>query len=311
MGVNLSKNVFKILLMGLDEAGKTSILLSMAGEYDPSRIKPTFGAERTEISVLGFPVFRWDLGGQEQYRSDYLQKRSRILDDTDLLFYVVDMKDKNRFKESLLYYIDILNYFREIGLMPLIVILLHKADPEFLKTPDSQKTIKFLIDTFNEKSDEFDVAYFLTSIFNRKTLIDAFSQNLLRLFPKLSALDTLLSTFIVDASLDAALIFDSNCFIVGNAYRQEEKKKDAILQAINNIYYLFEDLIKAKLAGYDPELNLKKLENRSNLQFIFRPLALGHWKLFLLLVGQDIIEVDAIIEILKRNYEGMKTFFVE
>lgn len=304
----MSKNVFKILLMGLDEAGKTSILLSMAGEYDPSKIKPTFGAERTEISVLGFPVYRWDLGGQEQYRSDYLQKRSRILDDTDLLFYVVDMKNKNRFKESLLYYIDILKYFREIGLMPLIVILLHKADPEFLKTPESQKTIKFLVDTFNEKSEDFEVSYFITSIFNRKTLNDAFSQNLLKLFPKLSALDTLLSTFIVDASLDAALMFDSNCFIVGNAYRE---KKDAILKAINKLNFLFEDLIKAKLVGYDPELDLKKLEDHLNLHFVFRPLTLGHWNLFILLIGQDIIEVDAILEILKRNFEGMKTFFVE
>jgi GTPase SAR1 family protein len=307
----VAKNIFKILLMGLDEAGKTSILLSMAGEYDPSRVKPTFGAERTEISILGFPIYRWDLGGQEQYRSDYLQKRSRILDDTDLLFYVVDMKDQNRFKESLLYYIDILNYFREIGLMPLIVILLHKADPEFLKTTESQKTIKFLIDTFNEKSDEFEVSYFITSIFNRKSLIDAFSQNILKLFPKLSALDTLLSTFIVDASLDGVLMFDSNCFIVGNAYRQDEKKKDAILKAINNIYFLFEDLIKSKRLGYDPELDLKKLEDHSTLQFVFRPLTLGRWNLFVLLIGQDIIEVDAILEILKRNYEGMKTFFVE
>jgi GTPase SAR1 family protein len=297
--------------MGLDEAGKTSILLSMAGEYDPSRIKPTFGAERTEISVLGFPVYRWDLGGQEQYRSDYLQKRSRILDDTDLLFYVVDMKNQKRFKEALLYYIDILKYFQEIGLMPLIVILLHKADPEFLKTPESQKTIKFLIDTFNEKSDDFEVSYFITSIFNRKSLMDAFSQNLLKLFPKLSALDTLLSTFIVDASLDAALIFDSNCFIVGNAYCKDEKKKEAILKALNNIYFLFEDLIKAKLLGYDPELDLKKSGDRANLQFIFRPLALGRWNLFVLLIGQDIVEVDAILEILKRNYEGMKAFFVE
>ena len=160
----------------------------------------------------------------------------------------------------------------------------------------------------SEKSGDFEVAYFITSIFNRKSLIDAFSQNLLKLFPKLSALDTLLSTFIVDASLDAALMFDSNCFIVGNAYRE---KKDAILKAINNLNFLFEDLIKAKLVGYDPELDLKKLEDHSNLQFIFRPLTLGHWNLFVLLIGKDIIEVDAILEILKRNFEGMKTFFVE
>ena len=108
-----TKNMFKILLMGLDEAGKTSILLSMSGDYEPSKIRPTLGAERSEINVLGFPIIRWDLGGQEQYRSNYLQRRSRILDDTDLLFYVVDIANKARYKEALMYYNDILNYFQE------------------------------------------------------------------------------------------------------------------------------------------------------------------------------------------------------
>ncbi len=301
--------MFKILLMGLDEAGKTSILLSMAGQYDPSRIKPTLGAERSEMNVLGFPIIRWDLGGQEQYRTDYLQKRSRILDDTDLLFYVIDIADKNRFAESLNYYHDILNYFREIGLIPLIVIFLHKADPDFLKTPECQQSIKYLIDQFKAKTQDFDIEFFITSIFNKKSLIDAFSQSILRLFPKLNALDTLLKTFIADAELDAALLFDENFFIVGNAYKDEISKKEIILPAINGLYFLFEDLIRVREQGYELELNLRKPEGNTELQFLFRPITLGTWHLFVLFVGREIIEINALIEILKRDYEAMSPFF--
>lgn len=307
----MSKNVFKVLLAGLDEAGKTSILLSMAGKYDPSVIKPTLGAERSEINIFGFPIYRWDLGGQEKYREDYLHKRSRILDDTDLLFYVIDINNKERFKESLTYYIDILHYFHEIGLMPLIIILLHKADPESLRNPEAQESIKYLIDLFNEASEEFEIEYFVTSIFNRKSLTDAFSKSILKLFPKLNALDTMLSTFLTDAELDAALLFDENFFIVGNAYRKEEKKKEVILEAFNEIYFLFEDLTRIRQHGYEPELLLKKVDSDYNPQYIFRPIGLGDWNLFILLIGQDIVEVDAILEILKRNYEGMKPFFNE
>lgn len=296
-------------MMGLDEAGKTSILLTMAGAYDPSKIKPTMGADRSEMSVLGFPIIRWDLGGQEQYRANYLQKRSRILDDTDLLFYVIDIANKDRFKEALDYYTDILNYYREIGLVPYIVILLHKADPEFLRTPECQDSIRYLVDTFKEKSEDFDLEFFPTSIFNKKTLVDGFSHNILRLFPKLNALDTLLKTFIGDADLDATLLFDENFFIVGNAYRDEAKKKDIVLQAINGFYFLFEDLVKVRDQGYELELNLRKIEGGIELQFLFRRVKLGNLDLFVLLVGREIIEVPALIEILKRDYDSMSPFF--
>lgn len=303
--------MFKILLMGLDYAGKTSILLSLAGEYEPSRVKPTLGAERSEMRVLGFPVIRWDLGGQEQYRANYLQKRARILDDTDLLFYVVDVSDPDRFREALLYYTDILNYFQEIGLVPNIVVFVHKCDPTFLKTPECQKSIKEVIDLFKQKSMDFDVEFYTTSIFNRKVLMDAFSRSLLGLLPKLNALDTMLKTFIVDAELDASLFFDENFFIVGNAYKEDPKKKEAVLQAINGIYFLFEDVIRVREAGYELELNLRKIEGEYALQFLFRKIQLGNWELYVLLVGEEIVDVRAILEVLKRNYNAMKTFFNE
>ncbi len=303
--------MFKILLMGLDNAGKTSILLSMSNEYDPSKVKPTLGAQRSEMKVLGFPVIRWDLGGQEQYRANYLQKRSRILDDTDLLFYVVDIIDHDRYKEALLYYIDILKYFQEIGLVPSIIILIHKADPEYYKSTECQNFIKEIVNLFKEKSMDFEVEFYTTSIFNRKALIDAFARSILRLLPKLNALDTMLKTFIVDADLDASLLFDENFFIVGNAYREDPKKKEAVLQAINGIYFLFEDIIRIREAGYEPELNLRKIEDGFELQFSFRKIKLGNWHLYVLLVGEEIIDVNAILEVLKRNYDAMKTFFNE
>lgn len=305
----MSKNMFKILLMGLDNAGKTSILLSLVGEYEPSRVKPTLGAERSEMRVLGFPIIRWDLGGQEQYRANYLQKRSRILDDTDLLFYVVDVSDPKRYKEALLYYTDILSYFQEIGLFPSIIIFVHKADPEYLKSTECQNSIKDVVELFKQKSMDFEIEFYTTSIFNRRTLIDAFSRSILNLLPKLDPLNTMLKTFIVDAELDAALLFDENFFIVGNAYKEDPKKKESVLQAINGIYFLFEDVIRVRESGYKLELNLRKFEGANELQFLFRRIQLGNWQLYVLLVGEEIIDVRAILEVLKANYNAMKTFF--
>ena len=225
------------------------------------------------------------------------------------MFFVIDVADQARYKEALMYYIDILKYFHEIGLVPLIVVLIHKADPEFYKTPSCQKSIKEVVELFKSKSQDFDTEFFVTSIFDRRSLSEAFSQSILRLLPKLNALDTMLKTFIVDCDLDGALIFDENFFILGNAYRDDTEKKNAVLQAINGIYFLFEDLIKAREAGYELELNLRKIEGKYELQFLFRRVKLGDWQVYILLVGEEIIDVNAILTVLQRDYESMKSFF--
>ena len=84
-----------------------------------------------------------------------------------------------------------------------------------------------------------------------------------------------------------------------------------MLQAINGIYFLFGDLIKVKEHGYELELNLRKIEGDKELHYLFRRVILGNWDLFVLLVGRDIVEIGAVIDILKRDYEAMRTFFNE
>ena len=104
-------------------------------------------------------------------------------------------------------------------------------------------------------------------------------------------------------------MFDENFFIVGNAYRDESKKKEAVLQAINGIYFLFEDLIKVRDAGYELELNLRRIAGDYKLQFLFRGVKLGNWQLYVLLVGEEIVDVRAILDVLKRDYDSMSPFF--
>ena len=63
----------KILFTGLDDAGKTSIILALKREYSKiAIIKPTKGAQRRIFEFLGKDISEWDLGGQERYRISYL-----------------------------------------------------------------------------------------------------------------------------------------------------------------------------------------------------------------------------------------------
>lgn len=62
-----SKELKKILFCGLENGGKTSILLTLDKKFSllPT-VKPTIKARRTvhTNSLLGISIIRWDLGGQ-------------------------------------------------------------------------------------------------------------------------------------------------------------------------------------------------------------------------------------------------------
>ncbi len=87
---------FKVVFTGLSNAGKTSILKVLDKQFHRlANMVPTKGVERSLSTILGFPVTKWDLGGQEQYRQEYLSPKSKALLEADLLVFVVDIQDWN------------------------------------------------------------------------------------------------------------------------------------------------------------------------------------------------------------------------
>eukprot|EP00462_Mataza_sp_D1_P000758 CAMPEP_0175095352 /NCGR_PEP_ID=MMETSP0086_2-20121207/4104_1 /TAXON_ID=136419 /ORGANISM="Unknown Unknown, Strain D1" /LENGTH=184 /DNA_ID=CAMNT_0016368583 /DNA_START=19 /DNA_END=573 /DNA_ORIENTATION=+ len=85
----------RILLLGLDNAGKTSILKKLADE-EITHIMPTQGFNIKSIQKDGFKLNVWDIGGQKTIRP-YWQN---YYDNTDALVYVIDSADKKRVEET-------------------------------------------------------------------------------------------------------------------------------------------------------------------------------------------------------------------
>ncbi|RKF57656.1 ADP-ribosylation factor-like protein 2 [Golovinomyces cichoracearum] len=81
----------RILMLGLDNAGKTTIVRRIMGEEIES-ISPTLGFIIKTIDFEGFKLNIWDVGGQKTLRSywrNYFEK-------TDALIWVVDATDRAR-----------------------------------------------------------------------------------------------------------------------------------------------------------------------------------------------------------------------
>ncbi|KAL3319514.1 ADP-ribosylation factor protein 3 [Cichlidogyrus casuarinus] len=91
----------RILTLGLDNAGKTTILKKLASE-DINHVTPTQGFNIKSVQSSGFKLNVWDIGGQRRIRPYW----RNYFDSTDMLsrllskVYVIDSADQMRFEET-------------------------------------------------------------------------------------------------------------------------------------------------------------------------------------------------------------------
>ncbi|KAL4726353.1 ADP-ribosylation factor-like 2 [Fusarium longipes] len=90
----LKDKEMRILMLGLDNAGKTTIVKKVMGE-DVNTVSPTLGFIIKTIDYEGYKLNIWDVGGQKTLRSywrNYFEK-------TDALIWVVDATDRLRIQD--------------------------------------------------------------------------------------------------------------------------------------------------------------------------------------------------------------------
>ncbi len=90
-----SRNNFKIIILGMQNAGKTTILYRLClGQL--VKTTPTIGSNVEELNYNNVKFQAWDLGGQESNRSLW----DVYYMSTDAIVYVIDSQDDEFFEES-------------------------------------------------------------------------------------------------------------------------------------------------------------------------------------------------------------------
>jgi len=140
----------KILVMGLDNGGKTSIVLNLIGKtnlLDYLSLKPTLGADiiQHEINDSGYSI--WELGGQKVYRDEYLDNFEEYLKETYKIVYVIDIQDNERYDLALDYLKNIIERIEIFKANLEMTIFLHKYDPNLadLRSDIDETSIEQLI----------------------------------------------------------------------------------------------------------------------------------------------------------------------
>ena len=95
------KDTYNVLVLGLDNAGKTSFVAELAASKIPSqrppRVIPTVGLNVTRLPLTARSVAQWwDLGGQTSLRSLW----EHYYADAHALVYLIDAADVDRLTEA-------------------------------------------------------------------------------------------------------------------------------------------------------------------------------------------------------------------
>jgi small GTP-binding protein len=92
MGGKSSKNGTRTVMIGLDGAGKTTILYRLKSDETVKTV-PTVGFNIETVETQGIRLDVWDVGGQDKLRSLW----RHYIQNTKIIVYVVDVADSERF----------------------------------------------------------------------------------------------------------------------------------------------------------------------------------------------------------------------
>jgi GTPase SAR1 family protein len=210
------EKTLKIIFSGLDAAGKTSIRYALDSKESQLNLNnPTIGIERNTRQIGNFiNVIEWDCGGQEKYRAQFLRRAENYLDETDGLFYVIDVKKPESYKESVEYLKKNIEFLRQINRYIPIAILLHKFDPNLEMSEEMIRGIVKIKEEIAEIEPEFHVMVFETSIFNPKTLWNAYSMLFSHISPNRDILKEQIKRFCNENNMVGMVVIHEDRIII-------------------------------------------------------------------------------------------------
>lgn len=289
------KRQIKILMTGLDRAGKTSFIHAVKKRYSEIiKTLPTKGVARSEEKIFeeqNSTISVWDLGGQKAYREKFLEQRKVYLYNVDLLFYFIDVQDSSRINESVDLFSKVINSLIELEEFPPIVICLNKCDPDIKKSDDIRANIKVIIEKTSEISKQFFIKMFETSIFDGFSLVSAYSYGLSQLSPNRELFENQLKHFAKKINSEAILLLNENGIILSNFSRMgiSEKVFEISAPHFQTLYKTFKEF---KLLKQDFLISSGITDESKKI--IFKRIIVEKYNLYLLMFMEKDLNLDKI-----------------
>ncbi|XP_065843314.1 ADP-ribosylation factor-related protein 1-like [Oscarella lobularis] len=135
------KDEYYVVILGLDNAGKTTFLEQVKGTYVPSykplshsQVTTTVGLNLGKIDVGSVQLTFWDVGGQRDLQSLW----DKYYEECHAIVYVVDSSDRDRLEESFMAFNSVIE--DDSLLAAPLLILANKQDVQGALSVDDIKS---------------------------------------------------------------------------------------------------------------------------------------------------------------------------
>ncbi|MFX1273442.1 MAG: ADP-ribosylation factor-like protein [Promethearchaeota archaeon] len=310
-----SNRKLKIIMAGLDKAGKSSFLKGVKKKYSEIiKILPTKGVDRTEEKLFeeqNSQISIWDLGGQKQYRDKYLENSKIYLYNVDLIFYLIDIQDTKRMDHSLELFRDIINTLKQFDEYPPIVICFNKFDPDIKNSDKLIKISEQATQEIKKYSDNFFIKVFHTSIFDHYSLITAYSFGLSQLSPNRELFLNQLRNLANRIDAGALLLINDNGIILSNFSKISDKVSDKVFEiSAPHFQTLYKTFKEFKLLKKDFIMSTGITDDSKKI--VFKKINVGKYNLYLLFFIESEFGMDKLDQFLPdfslNLTELMKTY---
>ncbi|MFX1382082.1 MAG: ADP-ribosylation factor-like protein [Promethearchaeota archaeon] len=268
----------KVILTGLDNAGKTSIInILLRNKEELSNPKPTRGAKVRDYPFLGMNIAEWDLGGQKVYRKAYLNKQPEIIfGNAKAIIHVVDIQDEKRIEDSMDYLVDIYEKLIELKVKPTIYIFFHKYDPvSMIGSQSDLNNHSLLIRNAVKKLLNYPkIEFYRTSIYDFQMINMAMSKILLSYIPRSDLIENTIKQFSTDLNFEGLELIDENSLILGSFYLNKFSKE--LMNSVTPFFLEVNEILE-KVPFSQPnqdEIEDEMLIRKFGRYFLFKKFAL-------------------------------------
>jgi len=214
-------NEFKLVIAGLDNAGKSSALIALRKKYNfyerVKNLKPTIKIDYSSFKFLEtYRINLWDMGGQKKFRKIYVSNPIYFTE-TDYIYYLIDIQDEIKFEESVKYLHDLLDIYRDLDYSNEVIICFNKYDPKFKNSEDFFDRAEMIRNLIISQNKDMKFKFFDTSYYDISSISKAISYSLDKLL-NLEVIDIELSKIVNQFSCSYAILYTASGLIISDHY---------------------------------------------------------------------------------------------
>ena len=214
-------NEFKLVIAGLDNAGKTSALIALRQKYNfyerVKNLKPTIKIDYSSFKFLKtFRINLWDMGGQKKFRKIYVNNPI-YFEDTDYIYYLIDIQDEIKFEESVEYLHELLDIYRTLGYSNELIICFNKFDPQFKNSVDFLDRASMIKNLIISQNKDIKFEFYNTSYYDISSISQAFSHSLNSLL-NLDDIDNGLNKLVNQLNCRYAILYTDSGIVISDHY---------------------------------------------------------------------------------------------